>query len=625
MNLKRGLVVVAGWAAAGAAYGATVSALAVRGNASLQGPGQALPTLFWIEVLYISVASLLGLTVGLATSRRGASRELRTAWSCAAIAGLCSFASLSFVQWAIARFTWHDPEDGWNEFGSICAALIVAAASSMFLQRRLAMSSLTLSRGLFAMLLVTVLASTALVMRAAPARPTGATPVAALAGRTGSAPRVMVIGIDGLDWKRLDPLIEQGRCPNFAKLARAGYRAPLESIEPTWSPIIWNTIATGVGWEQHGIEGFTQVEAPLLERGVQNTYRSGGSVSRLPAYCGLRYLVRTLVREHWLREVAISGDHRRAKAFWNVLSEAGVDVGVVRWWATWPAEQLRGFVVSDNDPLSHQLAKSKLHGGESALELEHMTSPASLVLDLIPLVDPPIGDPATSREAVEKVLGDPMLADLTEAERERHRADPLNLQVFEILRRGDRFSTHSALNLWQDKHVSMCAVYLRAVDNISHRFWKETGVVDHVYEFTDGLLGELLAATDESTTVMLVSDHGWCYEPGPHFAHPDAPDGVLVMSGPGVTRGALQSAESAPSVFDIAPTVLALYGLPQDAHQTGRVLTEAFAPDSSVRAPLEKLASWGVYQPRWGRGAGESDAAGRDEAVRLLRHLGYLD
>lgn len=625
MNLRHGMVMVAGWVAAGAAYGACVSAVAVRGNASLQGPGQALPTLFWLEVLYMLAAAALGLTIGLATSRRGASLALRTRWTCGALAGLCSLVSLSVVQWSLARFTWHDPEDGWNELGSIGAALLIGAVSSAMLQRLVATSSRVLSRSLFATLLLSVLISTAFVVSAAPARPVGTAPESVFAGRPKSDPRVMVIGIDGLDWERLDPLIAQGRCPNFAKLVREGYRAPLKSIEPTWSPIIWNTIATGVGWEQHGIEGFTQVQAPLFDRGLQNTYRSGGSMSRIPAYCGLRYLVRTLVREHWLREVAISGDHRRAKAFWNILSEAGVDVGVVRWWATWPAEQLRGFMVSDNDPLSFRLAKSKLHGGDIAIELEHMTSPGELALDLIPLVDPPVGDPATSPEALERVLADPMLADLTPQEREHHRADPLNLRVFEILRRGDHFSTRSALHLWNEKDVSMCAVYLRCVDNISHRFWKETGVVDHVYEFTDARLGELLAATDDETTVMLVSDHGWCYEPGPHFAHPDAPDGVFVLNGPGVVAGESRSDEPTPTVFDIAPTVLALYGLPQDAHQSGRVVTEAFVPTSSAAAPREKLASWGSYRPRWGSGAGESDAAGRDEAVKLLRHLGYLD
>lgn len=625
MKLRGTFAALTGWASAGILFGAVVSALTVRGNASLQGAGQALPTMCWLEALYVGASTLAGLIIGLSAPRRLATEGFRAHWTAGALAGLTCFAALSFTQWAITRLTWHGPEDGYNELASSVAALLAASIANFLLARHAQLTSAAVTRTLVIALLAGVSICAALVINATPQRPTASatqtTPIAAAAPSS----RVMVIGIDGLDWDRLDPLVAQGRCPNFAKLIRGGYRAPLTTIEPTFSPIIWNTIATGLGWELHGIEGFTQIEIPLLERGAQSLYTSGGSRPRIPAYCGLRYLLSTLVRSHLLHEVPISGDHRRAKAFWNILSDAGVDVGVVRWWATWPAETLRGHVVSDNDPLSHQLAKSKLHGDEAALQLEHMTSPNSLALELIPLVDPAIGDPVTSSEALEAVLADPMLADLTEEERARHRADPMNLRVFEILRRGDRFSTRAALNLWKEKKVSMCAVYLRAVDNISHRFWSNTGVVDHVYEFTDVLLGDLLAEVDESTTVVLVSDHGWCYEPGPRFAHPDAPDGVLIVSGPGVAAGALEDGEPKPSVFDIAPTVLALYGLPQDRHQTGHTLVDAFTADSPVRDTPAAIESWGAHHPRWTRSTSDAEQSGREEAVRLLRHLGYLD
>ncbi len=625
MRLRTTLAVLAGWASAGALFGALVSVLTVRGNASLQGEGQALPTFCWLEALYVGLSSAAGLVVGLATTPRGAALGVRASWTAGTIAGLACFTALSAAQWAISRLTWHGPEDGYNELASSLAGLLAGLAANRLIARDARLVARAVTRALAATIAVALAVSIALVINATPPRPEGTPTAARLHVPTGQASRVMVIGIDGLDWERLDPLIAQGRCPNFEKLIRTGYRAPLSTIEPTFSPIIWNTIATGVGWELHGIEGFTQIEIPLLERGAQSLYTSGGSRPRIPAYCGLRYLLSTLVRQHVLHEVPISGDHRRTKAFWNILSDVGVDVGVVRWWATWPAESLHGQVVSDNDPLSHQLAKSKLHGNDVALELEHMTSPNELALELIPLVDPAPGDPVTSPEALEAVLADPMLADLTDEERARHRADPMNLRVFEILRRGDRFSTRSALHLWKEKKVAMCAVYLRAVDNVSHRFSSNTGVVDHVYEFTDRLLGELLAEVDESATVILVSDHGWCYEPGPHFAHPDAPDGVLIMNGPSVATGGLDTDEPTPSVFDIAPTVLALYGLPQDSHQIGHALTEAFETTSPVRRAPAAIESWGAHHPRWTRSTSDAEQSGREEAVRLLRHLGYLD
>ena len=38
---------------------------------------------------------------------------------------------------------------------------------------------------------------------------------------------------------------------------------------------------------------------------------------------------------------------RGAKTFWNVASEKGLRVGVVNWWATWPADTVNGYAVTD--------------------------------------------------------------------------------------------------------------------------------------------------------------------------------------------------------------------------------------------------------------------------------------
>ena len=38
---------------------------------------------------------------------------------------------------------------------------------------------------------------------------------------------------------------------------------------------------------------------------------------------------------------------RSVKAFWNVASEKGLRVGVVNWWASWPADPVNGWLVSD--------------------------------------------------------------------------------------------------------------------------------------------------------------------------------------------------------------------------------------------------------------------------------------
>src|SRR6185369_16179467 len=48
------------------------------------------------------------------------------------------------------------------------------------------------------------------------------------------------------------------------------------------------------------------------------------------------------------QKVPISGASRAVPAVWNLASAAGRSVGVVGWWATHPAEEVKGFFISDH-------------------------------------------------------------------------------------------------------------------------------------------------------------------------------------------------------------------------------------------------------------------------------------
>ena len=83
------------------------------------------------------------------------------------------------------------------------------------------------------------------------------------------------------------------------------------------SPVIWTTVATGVEPSRHGILDFL----------VQDV---GGGASQ-----------------------PVTSVQRRAPTVWELLSRAGVDVGVTSWWASWPADPVRGYLVSDR--IAYQL------------------------------------------------------------------------------------------------------------------------------------------------------------------------------------------------------------------------------------------------------------------------------
>ncbi|MCK6505286.1 alkaline phosphatase family protein [Myxococcota bacterium] len=64
--------------------------------------------------------------------------------------------------------------------------------------------------------------------------------------------RVVMVGIDGGDWRILDPFIEAGVAPHLARLRREGASAPLVIDSPK-SPESWTSIASGHRPAQHGI------------------------------------------------------------------------------------------------------------------------------------------------------------------------------------------------------------------------------------------------------------------------------------------------------------------------------------------------------------------------------------
>jgi hypothetical protein len=94
---------------------------------------------------------------------------------------------------------------------------------------------------------------------------TGARAVAILAtlcalaacGSTPAPPRkVVVVGIDGAEWTVLERLRAAGRVPTLDRLATEGASGPLGSLQPTRSPALWTTVATGMPASRHGIENF---------------------------------------------------------------------------------------------------------------------------------------------------------------------------------------------------------------------------------------------------------------------------------------------------------------------------------------------------------------------------------
>ena len=122
--------------------------------------------------------------------------------------------------------------------------------------------------------------------------------------------RVLLIGIDGLEWSMIKDSIKDNKMPTFAKLMKKGVYGDLYTFLDYTSPSLWTTIATGRPPEVHGITRHILHEKGLYE----------------PVYPGSR--------------------HRKVKALWNILTDYKEKTGVVNYQCTKPPEVINGAMVS---------------------------------------------------------------------------------------------------------------------------------------------------------------------------------------------------------------------------------------------------------------------------------------
>ncbi|MDX1388186.1 MAG: alkaline phosphatase family protein, partial [Acidobacteriota bacterium] len=375
-----------------------------------------------------------------------------------------------------------------------------------------------------------------------------ATPTAAVPDRN-----TILIGLDGLDWDLLDPLIESGELPNLGRLVAGGTRARLRTVVPVLSPVVWTSVATGKGPAKHGIMDF-------LAR------RSDGSM--LPVTSTL-----------W-----------QSKAVWRLLGDAGVPVSVTAWWATWPAEGVNGTMATDR--IAYQLFKELLDDpADPAAEARGKTWPPELFDELAPMIVRPA---EITEDELSAFVDMRALSRADEDDRDR-------LEDLATVLASTRTYESIGLELLRRQPRGFHAIYNESTDTAAHLFMSFRpprmpgvdarraaafgGVVDAVYREADAMVGRVLDAVGGDWTVIVVSDHGFKHADNrpatdsrvDHGPGADWHDrfGVLILSGAGIRAGA-EVADA--SVLDVTPTLLALYGMPLGEDMDGRVLEEALTP-----------------------------------------------
>ncbi len=146
--------------------------------------------------------------------------------------------------------------------------------------------------------------------------------------------RVVILGLDGLDYGLTERLLAEGKLPHLAALRDKGCFRPLASTLPPISPVAWSSFQTGVNPGKHNIFDFLTPDP--------HTYQPKlSSVDIRPPRRTLR-----LGKLNIPLSKADVRLLRKSKPFWNVLSEYGIFNCILRVPITFPAEKLRGVQLS---------------------------------------------------------------------------------------------------------------------------------------------------------------------------------------------------------------------------------------------------------------------------------------
>ncbi|NNE07412.1 MAG: hypothetical protein HKN20_02495, partial [Gemmatimonadetes bacterium] len=277
-------------------------------------------------------------------------------------------------------------------------------------------------------------------------------------------PVTVIFGADGVSWERIDELTEKGELPAWKQLQEEGARIDMESIEPLMSPILWTTIASGMGADKHGVHTF---------------YASSASVE--------------------------------VPRIWDVVEQNGGRAGLLGWPVTWPPRPIDGFMIPSlfaRGPETYPPELSfvrELAMREKGRRTRDMRSYAIYGIRCVQYGV----KLSTLVQAVEVLRGtDDYLASLS----------PRRFLKLKI--HGDIF-----LELWERERPDFVTFYNNVPDVTSHYFWKYFepeafpevtpeeakrfgDAIPEAYRQYDSVMGNILRYVPEHVNIVVLSDHG---------------------------------------------------------------------------------------------------------------------
>jgi Tfp pilus assembly protein PilF len=367
---------------------------------------------------------------------------------------------------------------------------------------------------------------------------------------TRSAPgRVAIFALDGADWELISELVGDGRAPNLKALAQGGATASVQSIQPMVSPMLWTTVATGLAPDRHGVLDFVDPAA----------------------------------------HTPVDASSRRAPALWEIAESFGRGALVANWWTDWPPSPHDNVVFDAPGTLLANAVSPPAVAQRAASVVVPVDTVGYAQIRRFLNITPAEFDKAVSsggagdpinvfRGVLAKTWSDHRVAINLYNDARLHDRDPLLVMM-------SYDGTDAVNHLFAPFHPP----YRDEVSQESYRkFWP---AVANYYSEVDRLLGEWMSALAPDTTVIVVSAHGFRWGKNRPYAMPKGrgtladhrSPGMFIVYGQHVTPSRMNHAMT---LFDVAPTALALLGLPKSVEMPGNVVPWAFrdvAPLTSVR------------------------------------------
>lgn len=266
--------------------------------------------------------------------------------------------------------------------------------------------------------------------------------------------KVFVLGIDGGSWSLLGSLMDQGYMPNLKKVCENGVSGFLQSTCPPYTGPAWVSSITGMNPGKHGVFGFTS-----KRKGESN---------------------RALVSSRTIK----------APKIWQYLEKAGKRAGLINVPVTYPVERLNGFMIP---------------GFLTPQEKRDFTYPATLYKELL------------------QEIGT-YIINVRIAGRKMNTEEQFNTFIDDII-----FCTRKRFQamkvLWSKYSPDYFMIVFTCLDKLQHMFWKfmdrenplylsptakkARSKLFEVYEVVDEIIGYIIREMDKTTTLYIISDHGF--------------------------------------------------------------------------------------------------------------------